>query len=73
MIVGYEVARQLGVDGIFTERVDGEFAGLPPTNKTFEVPIVVIYEIENGKIVNHWLLADNMGVMQQLGAIPAQA
>ena len=51
----------------------GEFAGLPPTNKTFEVPIVVIYEIENGKIVNHWLLADNMGVMQQLGAIPAQA
>ena len=26
VIVGYEVARQLGVDGIFTERVDGEFA-----------------------------------------------
>lgn len=26
VIVGYEMARQLGVPGIFTERVDGEFA-----------------------------------------------
>ncbi len=25
VIVGYEMARQLGVEGIFTERVDGEF------------------------------------------------
>jgi orotate phosphoribosyltransferase len=26
VVVGYEMARQLGVPGIFTERVDGEFA-----------------------------------------------
>lgn len=34
VIVGYEVARQLGVDGIFTERVEGEFA----LRRGFEIP-----------------------------------
>ncbi|MCJ9429183.1 orotate phosphoribosyltransferase [Kordiimonas marina] len=34
VIVGYEVARQLGVIGIFTERVDGEFA----LRRGFEIP-----------------------------------
>ena len=34
VIVGYEVARQLGVPGIFTERVDGEFA----LRRGFEIP-----------------------------------
>lgn len=34
VIVGYEVARQLGVPGIFTERVEGEFA----LRRGFEIP-----------------------------------
>ncbi len=34
VIVGYEVARQLGVPGIFTERVDSEFA----LRRGFEIP-----------------------------------
>ena len=34
VIVGYEVARQLGVDAVFTERVDGEFA----LRRGFEIP-----------------------------------
>jgi orotate phosphoribosyltransferase len=34
VIVGYEVARQLGVPGIFSERVDGEFA----LRRGFEIP-----------------------------------
>lgn len=34
VIVGYEVARQLGVPGIFTERVDGDFA----LRRGFEIP-----------------------------------
>lgn len=34
VIVGYEVARQLGVPGIFTERVDGEFA----LRRGFKIP-----------------------------------
>ncbi len=34
VVVGYEMARQLGVPGIFTERVDGEFA----LRRGFEIP-----------------------------------
>ena len=34
VIVGYEVARQLGVPGVFTERVEGEFA----LRRGFEIP-----------------------------------
>ena len=35
VVVGYEVARQLGVDGIFCERVDGAFV----FRRGFEVPV----------------------------------
>ncbi len=34
VVVGYEMARQLGVNGIFTERVDGEFT----LRRGFEIP-----------------------------------
>lgn len=51
----------------------GELLGLPPTGKTVEAQLALIYEIENSKITGHWMLVDNMTVMQQLGAIPAQA
>jgi predicted ester cyclase len=51
----------------------GELMGIPPTGKTTEIEIALIYEVENGKIVNHWMLADQMSLMQQLGVIPQQA
>jgi len=35
VIVGYEMARQLGVNGIFTERVDGKFQ----VRRGFEIPL----------------------------------
>jgi predicted ester cyclase len=28
------------------------------------------YHIAGGKIAEHWIMADMMGMMQQLGAIP---
>jgi predicted ester cyclase len=44
----------------------GEFMDIPPTGK----PFTRIYRINNGKIVECWGLFDQMGLMQQLGAIP---
>jgi hypothetical protein len=32
---------------------------------------MIIYRIQGGKIVEHWLNADSLSLMQQLGAIPA--
>src|SRR3982751_1008009 len=44
----------------------GEFEGIPPTYKTINHPFVICYEIENEKIVSHWMLADKMTLMEQL-------
>jgi steroid delta-isomerase-like uncharacterized protein len=48
-----------------------EFQGIPATGKQVEVGGIVIFRIENGVIVEAWLNADLMGMLQQLGAIPA--
>jgi len=49
----------------------GDLGGIAPTHKTVDFPFVIKYEIENGKIVNHWMLADQMSLMQQLGIVPS--
>ena len=48
-------------------RHEGEFNGIPPTYRVIELSSVISYEIENGKIVHHWLIADQMALMEQLG------
>jgi predicted ester cyclase len=49
----------------------GEFFGVAPTGKDVSMPLMLIYRIGDGKIVEHWMNADLLGLMQQLGAIPA--
>ena len=49
----------------------GEFMGMPPTGKSISVGVIDIFRIAGGKIVEHWGQMDSMGMMQQLGAMPA--
>jgi predicted ester cyclase len=51
----------------------GEFNGILPTNRNVEFPFVISYDIENGMIVHHWLMADSMALMEQLGVMNAPA
>ena len=51
----------------------GDLAGIPPTFKEVEIPFVVSYEIENNMIISHWMIADQMAMMEQLGVVPAAA
>lgn len=51
----------------------GEFNGIPPTNRNVEFPFVISYDIENGKIVHHWLIADQAILMEQLGVMNINA
>ena len=48
----------------------GELMGVAPTGKTVQFPIHITYRLANGKIEEHWMLTDNLGMLQQLGAIP---
>ena len=51
----------------------GEFFGVPATGKTVAVTGLSCYRCAGGKIVEEWWLEDLLGLMQQLGAIPAPA
>lgn len=51
----------------------GPFMGIPPTGKETDVPGFLTYRIADGKIVDHWMLADSLLMMQQLGILPVQA
>jgi hypothetical protein len=57
------------VRGRLKGRHEGEFNGIPPTHRNVEFPLVISYEIENEKIVHHWLMADQMILMEQLGVM----
>lgn len=49
----------------------GSFNGMPPTNKKVAFGTTNIFRLVNGKIAENWPQVDMMGLMQQLGAIPA--
>jgi len=48
-----------------------EMQGIPATSKTVSMAGVTIFRLDNGKIAEGWLISDNLGMMQQLGVIPA--
>ena len=48
----------------------GELFGIPATGKHVSWKIIDIMTIRNGKVTEHWVVADVMSLMQQLGAVP---
>ena len=48
----------------------GEYRGIAPTGRPMVRPGIYIVRIENGRIVETWNNGDELGLMQQLGAIP---
>lgn len=49
----------------------GELYGIPATGKQFTNSGMTIYRLANAKITELWFIGDNMGLMQQLGVVPA--
>jgi steroid delta-isomerase-like uncharacterized protein len=50
---------------------NGEFMGLPPTGKKIAMTGIEIFRLRDGKIAELWGEANLMGLMQQLGILPA--
>jgi predicted ester cyclase len=48
----------------------GPFMGFPPTGKSIVVTVMDECRFENGQIVEHWGVADQLAVMAQIGALP---
>jgi len=52
----------------------GEFMGMPATGKSVDVQLIDIIRFgDDGLAREHWGVFDSLGMMQQLGAIPAPA
>ena len=57
--------------GYFTGTHQADFQDIPATGKTIHAAYIDIWRIENGKLVENWVNLDMMGMMRQLGVIPA--
>lgn len=51
--------------------MQGEFAGMPPSGKQATWEAVHIERVRDGRIVEHWTVQDQLGMLQQLGFLPA--
>ncbi len=47
----------------------GEFMGIPPTGRHVTVGLIDIMRLVDGKVVEHWNVGDDLGLLQQLGVI----
>jgi len=50
----------------------GSIMGNPPSNSHVEVDVIDIGRFKNGKLVEHWGVADQLGLMLQVGALPGR-
>jgi steroid delta-isomerase-like uncharacterized protein len=66
---GDKVAVRFNVTGTHK----GELQGIPPTGKKVSFSAMDFITLTDNKISEDWLSADMMGLMQQIGAIPADA
>jgi steroid delta-isomerase-like uncharacterized protein len=69
LVEGDTGAARLTIRG--TQR--GDFQGIPASGRTVEFKAMNHYRFEGGRIVEQWAVADMLGMLQQLGAIPAAA
>jgi steroid delta-isomerase-like uncharacterized protein len=58
----------------FTGTQQGEFAGVPPTGKRVDVPLIDIMRFgDDGLAHEHWGVMDALTMMRQIGALPEGA
>jgi len=56
---------------IFRGTHQGEFMGVAPTGKQIEFAVIDILRLENGKVVEHSAVQDQLALMQQVGILPS--
>lgn len=48
----------------------GTLLGVPPTGRGVSVVAMAVFTVQDGKLVNDWIVFDGLGMLQQLGATP---
>jgi predicted ester cyclase len=57
--------------GHFTGTHTGDFQGIPATGRSINASYIDMWRLEAGRAVENWAQLDMLGLMQQLGVIPA--
>ena len=50
---------------------EGPFQGAPPSGRQVVMTGITIFRLADGKLVDGWTNEDLLGLMQQIGAVPA--
>jgi len=69
----HEMGDRLAARLLLKGRHEGAFLGVPPTGNDVALSITTILRMENGKCVERWSTADMLGLLIQVGAVPAPA
>jgi len=73
-----DVAQLVAEDDTVAERfrasgthTGGPLMGVPPTGRTLVLDGINVFRIADGKIVERWGRLDDLGLLRQLGLVPA--
>ncbi len=55
----------------FRGRHTGDLMGLPASGRSIDIAVMDLFRIVDGRLVEHWALLDNLGMLKQVGALPA--
>ena len=64
---GDRVVIHMPFEGTF----ENEYAGIPPNGQKINIWMANVWRVVSGRIVEAWFNIDTLGLMQQMGAIPA--
>ena len=45
----------------------GELMGIPATGKRIDIAVLDLFQIRDGRLIEHWALLDNLGMLRKLG------
>jgi predicted ester cyclase len=71
LVAGDKVITRWTMTGHHQGTLQSELGPIEATGKAVTVNGITIDRVANGRIVERWHEADNLGMLQQLGAIPA--
>ena len=47
----------------------GPFGEMTATGRKIDIAVLDLFQIRDGRLVEHWALLDNLGMLKQLGAV----
>ena len=73
----YEIHDQIAQGDLVVTRItwrgvhSGDLAGVPATGRSIELRGINMFRVQGGRAVEQWAELDMLGLLQQIGAIPA--